>query len=94
MAFVGGRQIIDAILLANEAIDYRKIKKVKGFVIKLDIEKAFDKINWNFINFMLRNKNLPKKWREWISSCISYVQYLVLINGKSHGRIKPNRGIR
>lgn len=41
MAFVRGWQIIDVILIANEAIDYRRTKKVKGFVIKLDIEKAF-----------------------------------------------------
>lgn len=45
MAFVKGRQITDAILIANEAIDYWRTKKVKGLVIKLDIEKAFGKIN-------------------------------------------------
>lgn len=50
MDFIGGRQITDAILIANEAIDFWRVKKVKGHVIKLDIEKAFDKINWPFID--------------------------------------------
>lgn len=45
MAFTWGRQIMDAILIANEVIDFWKVKKVKGFVIKLDIEKTFNKIN-------------------------------------------------
>lgn len=45
MAFVKGRQIGDAILIANEAIDYWRAKKVKGYVIKFDIEKAFNKVS-------------------------------------------------
>lgn len=43
LAFIKGRQIIDPIMMANEAVDFSKCKKTKGFVIKLDIEKAFDK---------------------------------------------------
>lgn len=46
MAFVKGRQITNVILMANEAVNFWKVKKAKGFVIKLDIEKAFDKIQW------------------------------------------------
>lgn len=42
LAFVKNRQITDAIFMANETINYWRIKKVKGFVIKLDIKKAFD----------------------------------------------------
>lgn len=61
ITFVKGRQITDEILIANEAIDYWKCKKIKGFVFKLDIEKAFDKINWNFINYMLMKKQFPRK---------------------------------
>lgn len=38
--------------MANKAIDYQKCSKTKGFVIKLDIEQAFDKINWDFIDYM------------------------------------------
>lgn len=58
LAFVSGRQIPDAILIVNEAIYYWRTKKVKWFVIKLDIEKTFDKINWSFIDYMLMKKKL------------------------------------
>ena len=44
-AFVGGRQILDAILVANEAIDSRKRNVGAGLVCKLDTEKAYDHVN-------------------------------------------------
>lgn len=92
MAFIRGRQITDAILIANEAINFWKIKKVRGFAIKLDVEKAFDKINCNFIDYMLTQKDFPFQWRKWIKSCISNVQYSVIINGRPMGKIQPTRG--
>ena len=59
MTFVNGRQITDAILVANEAVDYWKTKKTRGLIFKLDIENAFHKINWNFIDFILKKKQFP-----------------------------------
>ncbi|KAA0055988.1 reverse transcriptase [Cucumis melo var. makuwa] len=94
LAFVKGRQITDAILMEHEIVDYWKLKKTKGFVLKLDIEKSFDTINWEFIDFMLMKKNYPEKWRNWIKASVMSVQYSVFINDKPCGRIKPNRGIR
>ncbi|RVW49108.1 Retrovirus-related Pol polyprotein from transposon TNT 1-94 [Vitis vinifera] len=48
-AFVKGRQILDASLIANEVIDNWKKKGDKGVIWKLDIEKAYDSINWQFL---------------------------------------------
>ena len=47
-AFVTGRQILDASLIANEVIDSWQKRKEKGLICKLDIEKAYDNINWKF----------------------------------------------
>ncbi|KAA0058887.1 reverse transcriptase [Cucumis melo var. makuwa] len=94
MALVKDMHITDAILIANEAIDMWKKQKIRGFVFKIDIEKAFDRISWKFIDFMLKKKGFPKKWRQWTKSCITMVQYSILINGKPYGKIKPKRGIR
>ena len=85
---------MDVIHFANKSIDFWKVKKIEGFVFKLDIEKAFDKINWRFIDFMLMKKGFPHKWRRWINSCIRCVQYSVIINGHPRGKTQPTRGIR
>lgn len=70
-AFIKGRQITDAILIANEAIDMWKCAKKKGVIIKLDVEKAFDKISWDFINTVLFYKGYPPMWRKWIRELVS-----------------------
>lgn len=48
-AFIKSRHITNSILIANECIDMRKRSKLKGVVCKLDIEKAYDKVEWNFL---------------------------------------------
>lgn len=89
MAFIRGRQIIDATMIANEAMNFWRVKRIKGFVIKLGIMKTFHKINWLFFDFMLMKKGFPLKWRKWISSCISSVQYSAIINGDQEEKFKP-----
>ena len=48
-AFVEGRQILDATLIANEAVDSMLRRNDGGLVCKLDIEKAYDHLNWEFV---------------------------------------------
>ncbi|XP_022145825.1 uncharacterized protein LOC111015185 [Momordica charantia] len=55
-AFVAGGQILDASLIANELIEEWDRQQKKGAVIKLDIEKAFDKVDWDFLDDLLKAK--------------------------------------
>ena len=72
-----GRQILDASLIANEVID-SILKKERGLLYKLDIEKAYDQIDWSFV---LKRMGFGEKWTSWIKWCISIASFLVLVMG-------------
>ncbi|WMV14449.1 hypothetical protein MTR67_007834 [Solanum verrucosum] len=54
MAFIKNRQIMDAVLIANESVDFRERDKKPGILCKLDIQKAYDHLNWNFLMNLLQ----------------------------------------
>ena len=60
-------------------------------MVKLDFEKAYDNVCWDFLDFVLQKKNFGRKWRSWIRGCLATVSYLVLINGRSRGKFKGLR---
>ena len=82
-AFVEGRQIMNASLLANEVMDSLLKRKEKGILCKLDIEKAYYQINWNCIIEALQKMGFGTKWVNWFKRCISATSFSVLINGDS-----------
>lgn len=61
-AFMQGRQILDPILIANECLDSRLRLGKPGLICKLDLEKAYDHVSWNFLLYMLRRCGFKDKW--------------------------------
>ena len=93
-AFVEGRQILDAALTANEAIDSPLKGDEAGVLCKLDLEKAYDHINWDFLLIVMQKMGFGEKWAGWIRWCISTASFLVLINGSPTGFFQSTRGLR
>ena len=52
-----------------------------GILCKLDIEKAYDQINWTFVLKVLKRMGFGEKWVGWIEWCISTTTFFVLLNG-------------
>ena len=47
---------------------------------KLDLKKAYDHVDWDFLLYLLRRCDFRKKWHEWMDHCISTVRFSILIN--------------
>ena len=62
--------------------------------LKIDLEKAYDKLEWNFIREALLRANLPTDLIDIIMSCVSSVSTSILFNGEATDPILPSRGIR
>lgn len=60
--FIGGRAILDGVLIANEVVDFKKSKK-KSLIFKVDFEKAYDCINWEFLFSVMEQMGFGRKWR-------------------------------
>jgi hypothetical protein len=68
--FMSGRNIMDRVVILHETIHEMHRKKLGGVIIKLDFEKAYDKVNWSFLQQTLRMKGFSPLWCKWIDQIV------------------------
>lgn len=96
-AFISGRAIQDNVIIAFEAIHAMKNKRmgVRGDVaLKIDISKAYDRVDWGFLEAVLRKLGFSERWVGWMNMCVRSVNYSILVNEDMVGPIIPARGFR
>lgn len=63
-------------------------------VMKIDIGKAYDKVNWTFLILVLLQIGFTLEWVNWIMGCMTLVSFVVLVNGSPSYFLKSIRGLR
>lgn len=76
--FIKGRNILDGIMVANEVVDDARKNKKELLLFKVDFEKTYDSVNWQYLQMVMERMNFPKLWRKWIMECVSTATSSVL----------------
>ena len=89
--------IFDNIIAAHETLhtmQKRRHGKVRCLAVKLDMSKAYDRIEWRFLEGIMETLGFSAKWIRMIMNCVTSVSYSLVVNGKQSGHIIPSRGLR
>ncbi|GMI77374.1 hypothetical protein HRI_001406700 [Hibiscus trionum] len=96
-AFISGRNITDNILIAHELVHTFHSSGTlssQGAAVKLDMEKAFDRVEWSFLRDVMLRMGFAREWVNLILRCVSSVSFSVRVNGTLFEEFFPTRGIR
>ena len=95
-AFLEGRRSSDNVITAQELIYSLKSRRGKDgyMVIKIDLEKTYDHLEWSFVKMVLEHFGFPQEMINLIMSCISTTTTALLFNGSKLEAFQPSRGIR
>ena len=95
-AFIPGRWIAENQVIVQELIHSFKVRKIKAgqMAIKIVLQKAYDRVNWDFLQVVLNKLGFNGVFIGWILACVSSVSFEVLVNGGKSDQFKPSRGLR
>ncbi|KAK2426239.1 hypothetical protein P8452_40952 [Trifolium repens] len=93
-AFLKGRQLVEGVVVVNEVIDFAKKSGKECLIFKVDFEKAYDSVDWGFLDYMLRRFGFDLKWRAWMKACVCTGSMSILVNGSPTEQICIKKGLK
>ncbi|KAL9680585.1 hypothetical protein QQ045_018466 [Rhodiola kirilowii] len=96
-SFIKGRIITDNFIVAHEISHFlKRCRSQKNFFasVKVDMSKAYDRVEWTFLEQVMGKMGFAEKWISRIMLCVRSVTYQVKVNEQVSGSIKPGRGLR
>ncbi|GJS23025.1 putative RNA-directed DNA polymerase, eukaryota, reverse transcriptase zinc-binding domain protein [Tanacetum coccineum] len=92
--FIKGRNILDGPLVLNEIMAWHRKRKKDLMVFKVDFEKAFDSLRWDFLDLVMVKLGFGTKWRKWIFGCLRNTHTFILVNGSPTCEFEIYMGLR
>jgi len=93
--FVRDRSIVECVIIASEALNILDKRQYGGNIaLKVDISKAFDTLDWNFLIMVLHNFGFNTTFINWILAILQSARLSILVNGKAVGFFSFSRGVR
>ncbi|XP_062093919.1 uncharacterized protein LOC133799949 [Humulus lupulus] len=94
-AFVKGKSIAHNIMIFQDLIEnYGRSTTSPRCAIKIDISKAYDTVDWWFIEDLLTALCFLERFIKWLMTCLKNTSYLLLMNGRVQGIFKGEKGLR
>lgn len=92
--FLGNRQILDDVGITQEVFHSIKTKKLEALILKMDLIKAYDRVDWVYLRLILLQIGIPYRMVNWIMVCVNSANFSVLVNGSPTYFFSSSRGIR
>lgn len=96
-AFIPGRMITDNATITFECfhkIQHSRNSQNTHCAYKLDLAKAYDRVDWSYLEGVLLRTCFAQKWTSWVMQCVRPVRYSVRLNGELLAPFSPSRGLR
>lgn len=94
MTFVHNIQMFDCVLVINEVVEFEKRHGREGLIFKIDFEKAYNRVSWNYLISVIRMMGFGARLSGWMKECVFSSSFSVLANGSPTKDFEAHIGLR